>query len=217
MSLLAPSGCCLRWESCCRSSCCSSCVIGPGLCAVAWRSSSRRARAFIVTVLAFVATGALVGIAAAQPVVEQTRTLRERTDAEAFVVIDVSRSMLAQSGTGSPRRLERAKTFAKTFGAALPEIRFGVVSITDRTLPHLFPSADREVFDATSIARSASSSLRLAPRSRSSPPTSRRSPTFAASATSRRKRVSASSSYSRTASRSRSRGRGSHSSSGGRR
>ena len=43
----------------------------------------------------------------------------------------------------------RAKTFAKTLRASLPEIRFGVASITDRTLPHLFPSADREVFDAT--------------------------------------------------------------------
>jgi hypothetical protein len=106
-------------------------------------------RAFVATVLAFVATGALVGIAAAQPVVDQTRTLRERTDAEAFVVVDVSRSMLAQSGTDSPRRLARAKALAKTFRAALPEIRFGVVSLTDRTLPHLFPSADREVFDAT--------------------------------------------------------------------
>jgi hypothetical protein len=106
-------------------------------------------RMFIAAVVALLATGALVGLAAAQPVFEQTRTLRERTDAEAFVVLDVSRSMLAQSGTDSPRRFERAKTFAKTIRAALPEIRFGVVSITDRTLPHLFPSADREVFDAT--------------------------------------------------------------------
>jgi von Willebrand factor type A domain len=106
-------------------------------------------RALVVTVLAVAATGALVGIAAAQPVVEQTRTLRERTDAEAFVVVDVSRSMLAQSGTDSPRRLERAKTLAKKVRAAFPQIKFGVVSMTDRTLPHLFPSADREVFDAT--------------------------------------------------------------------
>jgi hypothetical protein len=106
-------------------------------------------RALVVTALALAATGALVGIAAAQPVVEQTRTLRERTDAEAFVVVDVSRSMLAQSGTGSPRRLERSKILAKKVRAALPEIKFGVVSMTDRTLPHLFPSGDREVFDAT--------------------------------------------------------------------
>ncbi len=108
-----------------------------------------RRRTFATAVVAVVATGVLVGLAAAQPVVDQTRTLRERTDAEAFIVLDVSRSMLAQSGTDSPRRFDRAKTFAKTIRASLPEIRFGVASITDRTLPHLFPSANREVFDAT--------------------------------------------------------------------
>ena len=106
-------------------------------------------RAFVATVVALLATGVLVGLAAAQPVLEQTRTLRERTDAEAFVVLDVSRSMLARREAGSPRRIDRAKTIAKTIRSSLPEIRFGVASITDRTLPHLFPSADREVFDAT--------------------------------------------------------------------
>ena len=61
--------------------------------------------------------------------------------------------------------------------------------MTDRTLPHLFPSADREVFDATrrSLARHRDSPRR-ARRSRSSRPISRRSPTFGASATSRRRR-----------------------------
>jgi hypothetical protein len=102
-----------------------------------------------VTVVALLATGALVGLAAAQPVVERTRTLRERTDAEAFVVIDVSRSMLARRSPGSQRRIDRAKKFAETIRSSLPEIRFGVASVTDRTLPHLFPSADRKVFDAT--------------------------------------------------------------------
>jgi VWA domain-containing protein len=106
-------------------------------------------RALVVSVAALAATAALVGLAAAQPVVERTRTLRERTDAEAFVVIDVSRSMLARREPGAPRRIDRAKGFAKSMRASLPEIRFGVASITDRTLPHLFPSADPQVFDAT--------------------------------------------------------------------
>jgi hypothetical protein len=106
-------------------------------------------RALVLTLVALVATGALVGLAAAQPVVDRTRTLRERTDAEAFVVIDISRSMLARESAGSPRRIDRAKSFAKRVRASLPEIRFGVASITDRTLPHLFPSADQDVFNAT--------------------------------------------------------------------
>jgi hypothetical protein len=108
-----------------------------------------RRRALVVSVLALVVTGVLVGLAAAQPVIEETRTLRERTDAEAFVVIDISRSMLARRDTTSPRRIDRAKAFAKRIRASLPEIRFGVASITDRTLPHLFPSGDPKVFDAT--------------------------------------------------------------------
>jgi von Willebrand factor type A domain len=106
-------------------------------------------RTVVVSVVALVATGVLVGLAAAQPVIERTRTLRERTDAEAFVVIDVSRSMLARREPGAPRRIDRAKGFAKSIRASLPEIRFGVASVTDRTLPHLFPSADPKVFDAT--------------------------------------------------------------------
>ncbi len=108
-----------------------------------------RARTFAVTVAALLATGALVGVAAAQPVYDEKRTVRERTDSEAFVVLDVSRSMLARQDTGSAMRIERAKAVAKSIRSSLPEIRFGVASITDRTLPHLFPSGDQAVFDAT--------------------------------------------------------------------
>jgi hypothetical protein len=95
------------------------------------------------------ATGTLVGLAAAQPVIEWARTLGTRTDAECFVVVDLSRSMLARDDSGSPTRLERAKAVAIDLRAALPEVRFGVASLTDRTLPHLFPSADHDVFEAT--------------------------------------------------------------------
>ena len=73
----------------------------------------------------------------------------ERTDAEAFVVFDVSRSMLAAAEPGAPTRLERAQAIAETLRARLPEVPVGVLSLTDRVLPHLFPSADAAVFDAT--------------------------------------------------------------------
>ena len=33
--------------------------------------------------------------------------------------------------------------------ASLPDVKFGVASITNRVLPHLFPSADQDVFRAT--------------------------------------------------------------------
>ena len=56
---------------------------------------SEPAGAELVALPALVFGGVLLGLAATQPIVEQTRD-RGRTDAEAFVVIDVSRSMLAR-------------------------------------------------------------------------------------------------------------------------
>jgi hypothetical protein len=106
-------------------------------------------RHLVVALAALSVAGAFLGTAAAQPVLERERTLRTRTDAEAFVVLDISRSMLAQSGSGSPKRIDRAKAAAIALRRSLPEVRVGVASLTDRMLPHLFPSTDAEVFDAT--------------------------------------------------------------------
>lgn len=108
---------------------------------------------FLVALAALLALGTLLGLAAAQPVIERTKTVRARTDAEAFVVLDVSRSMLARRGSGSPSRIERAKRAATDLRSALSEVPVGIASLTDRVLPHLFPSADRRVFETT-LARS---------------------------------------------------------------
>src|SRR5918999_974158 len=102
-----------------------------------------------VVVGAMLLAAACVGLAAAQPVVEQTTQVRMRTDAEAYVVLDVSRSMLARRGAGGTTRFARAKATAVALRSTLPQIPFGVVSLTDRTLPHLFPGIDQDVFDAT--------------------------------------------------------------------
>ncbi len=103
----------------------------------------------VVGILSLLAAGAFLGLAAAQPVIERTTTLETRTDAEAFIVLDVSRSMLARRSPRSATRIERAKTAARTLRATLPEVRFGIASLTDRALPHLFPSIDHDVFEAT--------------------------------------------------------------------
>jgi hypothetical protein len=108
-----------------------------------------RAAGLAVAVSAVLVAGACLGLAAAQPVVEQTTTLRTRTDAEAFVVLDVSRSMLARRGSDGSTRFDRAKAAAIELRSALPEVRVGIVSLTDRALPHLFPSIDQDVFGAT--------------------------------------------------------------------
>lgn len=106
-------------------------------------------RALALPLSALLAGAALLGLAASQPVFEWTNDRRVRTDAEAFVVLDVSRSMLAQGSVDEPMRLERAKVLATRLRASLSDIPVGLASLTDRVLPHLFPSADQEVFEAT--------------------------------------------------------------------
>ena len=98
---------------------------------------------------AFAAVGGLLGLAAAQPVIETERTVLERTDAEAFVVVDISRSMLAAPADDAPRRIDRARDEAERLRAALPDVPVGILSLTDRLLPHLFPTPDRSVFRST--------------------------------------------------------------------
>jgi hypothetical protein len=108
-----------------------------------------RVRRVLVPLAAVVLTGTLLGAAAAQPVLERTSTRRVRTDAEVFFVLDVSRSMLAQSGRGSATRLARAKVAALDLRTALSDAPAGLASLTDRLLPHLFPSSDADVFGVT--------------------------------------------------------------------
>jgi hypothetical protein len=113
------------------------------------RLPTPRLRSRAVPVVALVAAGALVGVAAAQPVLERSVPSRVRTDAEVYVVVDVSRSMLARSERTSPARIERAKAAAVGVREQLVGIKVGIGSLTDRVLPHLFPSADEDVFRAT--------------------------------------------------------------------
>jgi hypothetical protein len=108
-----------------------------------------RRRALALPLAGLVAGALLLGLAAAQPVFEWTDDRRLRTDAEAFVVLDISRSMLAQRDLDSEMRIERAKAAASSIRASLADVPVGVATLTDRVLPHLFPSYDHEVFEAT--------------------------------------------------------------------
>lgn len=91
----------------------------------------------------------LVALAAAQPVVATTREQQERTDAQVFLVVDTSRSMLASARPGAPRRFDRAREIGQRLADDLPEVPVGVASMTDGLLPHLFPTTDRQVLEAT--------------------------------------------------------------------
>jgi hypothetical protein len=99
--------------------------------------------------LALGAVPALLGVAASQPALRSETTLRIRTDAQVFYVLDTSRSMLASSGPSAPTRLARAKADAIAIRNALPEFPSGVATFTDRILPDLLPDDDPAVFDST--------------------------------------------------------------------
>jgi hypothetical protein len=105
-----------------------------------------RSRIGIPAALAVVA--AFLGIAAAQPVISGTHSHTGRSDAQVYVLFDVSRSMLARSGARAPDRLQRAKTLALKLRHGLSDVPFGVASLTDRVLPHLFPTLDPNVYES---------------------------------------------------------------------
>jgi hypothetical protein len=91
----------------------------------------------------------LLGLAAAQPVVRADRPRLTRKDAQAFVAIDISRSMLASASATSPTRLARAKRIADELRARLADVPVGVATFTDRALPLLFPTASIASFTST--------------------------------------------------------------------
>ncbi len=99
-----------------------------------------------VDITLLVTVSVLVALACAQPVVSSSARLEGRDGVEVYVVLDITRSMLAQRAPSEPNRLERAQTFAKQLRAEIPDVRVGVVSLTDRVLPHLFPTLSGNAF-----------------------------------------------------------------------
>jgi hypothetical protein len=106
-------------------------------------------RTWLPVVGALVLLPLLVAVAAAQPVVVRQQKVTERADAQAFALFDTSLSMRASAGPHSPSRLQRAKRLAMRLGAKLPDVPFGVASMTDRSLPNIMPTVDRTLFDRT--------------------------------------------------------------------
>jgi von Willebrand factor type A domain len=129
-----------------------------------WRSRERRLgrvrsslhldepprRSRLPVALALGTVCVLLALAATQPVIATTRKLPERTDAQVFVVLDTSRSMIASAGPGEPTRFQRSREIAVALRDALPDVPMGIASMTSGVLPHLFPTTDRRVFIATS-------------------------------------------------------------------
>jgi von Willebrand factor type A domain len=90
----------------------------------------------------------LLGLAAAQPVLEHRSSQRVRKDVQALFVLDTSRSMAASATATSPTRLDRAIGAAVRLRSSIPEVPSGVATLTDRVLPDLLPVAGTDSFDA---------------------------------------------------------------------
>lgn len=88
----------------------------------------------------------LLASAASQPVISTVRSIDVRGDVEAYVLFDVSRSMLASESLGAPTRFDRAVQFALELRPQFDDVPVGVASLTDRPLPHVFPTADGSTF-----------------------------------------------------------------------
>ena len=98
---------------------------------------------------AILAIVALIGTAATQPTVVRHTSQHVRTDAEAWFALDTSLSMKASAAPHSPTRFARAQSLAMRLQGALGDVPAGLASVTDRVLPHIFPTTDRETFDLT--------------------------------------------------------------------
>jgi len=91
----------------------------------------------------------LLGVAAAQPVLDSSHRLRAEGGVEAFFVLDISRSMLAAGSPVAQTRFERARSDALVVRRALPDVPVGIATLTNRLLPQLFPTTDGAVFAET--------------------------------------------------------------------
>ena len=65
----------------------------------------------------------LLGIAAAQPVISGTRTHTGRSDAQVYVLLDASRSMLARGARARPTRSSERRHGAAAAARACPTCR----------------------------------------------------------------------------------------------
>jgi von Willebrand factor type A domain len=88
----------------------------------------------------------LLALSAAQPVISDASITSTRDDVEAIILVDNSLSMSAATGPREESRLDRARRAALRLRSSIPEVPVGVASLTDRALPHLFPSTDLDAF-----------------------------------------------------------------------
>lgn len=100
-------------------------------------------RAFSMPLL-LCGAAALVALAAARPAIATPSDQPVRTDAEAYVVVDTSISMLARARRVDPTRIAVARRVALALANELPaNLRLGLAVMPQGILPVLAPTTDR--------------------------------------------------------------------------
>jgi hypothetical protein len=104
-----------------------------------WRAADRAVCAGIVVALAV--------FAASEPSLRQTSRVKLRKDAEAYLFVDASASMLASVSPSAPTRLQQARTASARFAQELPpDLPLGAGAFPQSPLPLTMPIGDRQLF-----------------------------------------------------------------------
>jgi hypothetical protein len=94
--------------------------------------------------LLLASAAALVAVAAAQPALVSSHAVTVRTDAEAYVVVDTSISMLARPARRDPARIDDARRVTLELAELLPpSLRVGIAVMPQGVLPALAPTTNR--------------------------------------------------------------------------
>jgi hypothetical protein len=90
---------------------------------------------------------ALAAFAASEPSLQQTKRVQLRADAEVYLFVDASASMLASASSNSPTRLQQARAASADFARDLPaDLPLGAGALPQAPLPLTAPNGDRQLF-----------------------------------------------------------------------
>jgi len=90
---------------------------------------------------------ALAAFAASEPSLRQTKRVQLRADAEVYLFVDASASMLASASSHSPTRLQQARAASAVFAQGLPpDLPLGAGALPQSPLPLTAPTGDRQLF-----------------------------------------------------------------------
>jgi hypothetical protein len=90
---------------------------------------------------------AVTAFAASEPSLQRTTRVKLRANAEVYLFVDSSASMLASASPHSPTRLQQARSASADFARDLPaDLPLGAGALPQAPLPLTAPNGDRQLF-----------------------------------------------------------------------